>query len=103
VQSALWSFPCAQEHVPKWLACNFMPYPPPILLSLLACSRQFSKPPIGPVGAHLTLTDTKWAVAGEVVLESTLEVWIVDNARDNNVSNVVWCGGLHASYCLQCV
>jgi hypothetical protein len=49
----------------------------------------FSKPPIGPVGAHLSLTDKKWATAGEVVLGKCLELWIVDNARDNNVRGVL--------------
>jgi hypothetical protein len=48
-------------------------------------SRKFSKPPIGPIGAHLTLTDTKWATAGEVVLGGSLELWIVHNAKDNQV------------------
>lgn len=52
----------------------------------------FSKLPIGPIGAHLTLTDTKWAVAGEVVLGQALELWIVDNAKDNRVCTLVRCG-----------
>lgn len=53
------------------------------------CSRKFSKPPIGPIGAHLTLTDIKWATAGEVVLGGSLELWIVHNAKDNTVRHAV--------------
>lgn len=60
----------------------------PILLLfnlLRTCSRMFSKPPVGPVGAHINLTDTKWATVEEVVLGKALNLWIVDNARDNDV------------------
>lgn len=49
------------------------------------CRRRFKQLPIGPIGAHLTLTDTKWAVAGEVALGGMLETWIVDNKDDNKV------------------
>lgn len=73
------------------------PTPPtPICLNPhCTCSRKFSKPPIGPVGAHLTLTDAKWAVAGEVVLGGSLELWIVDNPRDLQVC----CAGACAVVC----
>ncbi|KAF8073157.1 SMC6 [Scenedesmus sp. PABB004] len=38
---------------------------------------RFARPPIGPLGAHLTLTDAAWAAAAEVVLGPHLEKWIV--------------------------
>lgn len=56
---------------------------------LLRYRRQFKKPPIGPVGAHLSLTDSKWATASEVVLGYALEYWIVDNDDDNKVCSAV--------------
>jgi chromosome segregation ATPase len=49
------------------------------------CRRRFKQVPIGPIGAHLTLTDTKWAIAGEVVLGASLEMWLVDNKQDHQV------------------
>jgi hypothetical protein len=72
---------------------------------VLRCrSRKFSKPPIGPIGAHLTLTDTKWATAGEVVLGGSLELWIVHNAKDNQVSCCCccWCCPLSATTVVIC-
>eukprot|EP00775_Hariotina_reticulata_P003759 gene3759-4018_t len=42
----------------------------------------FERVPIGPLGAHLTLTHQMWDVAAEVVLGPHLEKWIVHNERD---------------------
>ncbi|WIA29640.1 hypothetical protein OEZ86_012127 [Tetradesmus obliquus] len=44
--------------------------------------RAFERLPIGPIGAHLTLTNEMWKVATEVVLGSNLETWIVHCRRD---------------------
>lgn len=50
------------------------------------CRQLFERVPVGPIGAHLTLTHQMWDVAAEVVLGPHLEKWIVHNERDQTVS-----------------
>lgn len=52
------------------------------------CRRRFTKVPIGPIGAHLTLTDGKWATAAEEGLGGQLETWIAHNRQDQQVRTV---------------
>ncbi|XP_071724067.1 LOW QUALITY PROTEIN: structural maintenance of chromosomes protein 6B-like [Rutidosis leptorrhynchoides] len=48
--------------------------------------RSFSKPPIGPIGAHLTLVDgDTWAPAVEQAVGRLLNAFIVDNHKDSLV------------------
>lgn len=49
--------------------------------------RNFKKLPIGPIGAHLNLTDTKWAQAAEIGLGGQLDKWIVHDWQDERVSD----------------
>eukprot|EP00252_Welwitschia_mirabilis_P022218 TRINITY_DN5961_c0_g1_i1.p1 TRINITY_DN5961_c0_g1~~TRINITY_DN5961_c0_g1_i1.p1 ORF type:complete len:857 (-),score=220.02 TRINITY_DN5961_c0_g1_i1:32-2512(-) len=45
--------------------------------------RQFSKPPIGPIGAHVTLVDNQaWALAIEHAIGKLLNAFIVTNHKD---------------------
>jgi chromosome segregation ATPase len=41
--------------------------------------------PIGPIGAHLSLEDTRWAKAAEVALGAHLNKWICHNVKDAQV------------------
>eukprot|EP00775_Hariotina_reticulata_P005405 gene5405-5638_t len=43
----------------------------------------FERLPIGPIGAHLSLTQQVWVVAAEIVLGPHLEKWIVHNEQDH--------------------
>jgi hypothetical protein len=47
--------------------------------------RRFERVPIGPLGAHLSLTDNKWSYAAEQVLGPQLELWLVHSPRDEAV------------------
>ena len=48
--------------------------------------RRFSAPPLGPLGALLSVDDTRWAGAIEAALKSHfLESWIVDNRADQRL------------------
>lgn len=44
--------------------------------------REFSTPPIGPIGSHLTLVDANWSLAIEVAIGKLLDAFIVANHRD---------------------
>lgn len=44
--------------------------------------RDFSIPPIGPIGSHLTLVDATWALAIEIGVGKLLDAFIVANHRD---------------------
>jgi len=44
--------------------------------------REFSTPPIGPIGSHLTLVDENWSLAIEVAIGKLLDAFIVANHRD---------------------
>eukprot|EP00879_Flechtneria_rotunda_P009100 GHRR01009527.1.p1 GENE.GHRR01009527.1~~GHRR01009527.1.p1 ORF type:complete len:738 (+),score=285.10 GHRR01009527.1:656-2869(+) len=44
--------------------------------------RAFDEVPIGPIGAHLTLSNTMWENAADVVLGGYLESWICHTERD---------------------
>lgn len=44
--------------------------------------REFSTPPIGPIGSHLTLVDAKWSLAIEVAIGKLLDAFIVASHRD---------------------
>ena len=41
--------------------------------------------PIGPIGAHLSLEDTRWAKAAEVALGPHLNKWICHSHKDAQV------------------
>ena len=48
--------------------------------------RRFSAPPLGPLGALLSVDDPRWAGAIEAALKKhTLESWIVDNRTDQRL------------------
>lgn len=48
--------------------------------------RRFSAPPLGPLGALLSVDDTRWAGAIEAALKTHfLESWIVDNRADHRL------------------
>ncbi|KAK9825695.1 hypothetical protein WJX81_005604 [Elliptochloris bilobata] len=48
--------------------------------------RRFKEPPLGPLGALLSVEDTKWAGAIEAALKrQMLEAWIVDNRADQRL------------------
>ncbi|KAG0605052.1 hypothetical protein M758_9G027800 [Ceratodon purpureus] len=44
--------------------------------------REFSTPPIGPIGNHVTLVDASWSLAIEVGLGQLLDAFIVANQKD---------------------
>lgn len=43
---------------------------------------RFQKRPIGPIGAHLSLTDDRWAVAVDAAIGGAFSNFIVDNHSD---------------------
>jgi chromosome segregation ATPase len=43
------------------------------------------QPPIGPLGAFMSLTDDRWKTAAESVLGAHLNKWIVTSRRDEQV------------------
>lgn len=45
-------------------------------------SGRFHKPPLGPIGSLLTLTDDKWAVAVEASVGRAFNNFIVHNHHD---------------------
>jgi chromosome segregation ATPase len=44
--------------------------------------REFSTPPIGPIGNHLTLVDASWSLAIELAVGKLLDAFIVANHKD---------------------
>ena len=64
------------------LAC-FGNWTRPLVDALQRNASQFQKPPKGPIGAMIQLSDYKWGVAVEQVIKrSLLSAFIVDNQQD---------------------
>ena len=62
------------------------------LVSAATGRGNFSKPPLGPIGAFLKLRDPQWAVAIEACMGSLYDQWVVNNQDDAallRVRNVV--------------
>ncbi|BBN16913.1 structural maintenance of chromosomes protein 6 [Marchantia polymorpha subsp. ruderalis] len=45
-------------------------------------NRRFTCPPLGPIGAHVTLIDERWSLAVEVATRNLLDSFIVTNQKD---------------------
>ena len=50
-------------------------------------SRQFRKPPKGPLGAAVKLREQKWSTAVEAVIGGNLHSFVVDNRQDEFAFN----------------
>lgn len=57
----------------------------PSLLRAIHQEQSFSKPPIGPVGNHITLLNPKWASIIESSLGANLGGFLVDSKRDQEI------------------
>ncbi|XP_070538831.1 structural maintenance of chromosomes protein 6-like [Ptychodera flava] len=49
--------------------------------------RRFRRKPVGPVGAHLSLTDQNWAIGVEACLKNLIHSYCCDNHEDENLLN----------------
>ena len=49
---------------------------------------RFHRPPLGPLGCLLTLTDDAWAVAVEAAAGIALRAWITHDHHDQNLLRV---------------
>ena len=50
---------------------------------------KFSKPPIGPIGTHLSLEDDHWAIAIEASIGSIFNSFIVHSHKDMQLLKVI--------------
>lgn len=57
----------------------------PMLLRAIQQERSFSRPPVGPIGYHVTLLKQKWSSILENSLGTTLNSFIVTSKRDMNI------------------
>ncbi|ODM18324.1 hypothetical protein SI65_06195 [Aspergillus cristatus] len=57
----------------------------PMLLRAIQQERSFSRPPVGPIGYHVTLLKQKWSSILETSLGTTLNSFIVTSKRDMNI------------------
>lgn len=57
----------------------------PILFRAIQQERSFSRPPVGPIGYHVTLLKQKWSSILETSLGTTLNSFIVTSKRDMNI------------------
>jgi structural maintenance of chromosomes protein 6 len=53
-------------------------------LQELSKSKKFKRPPIGPIGLLINLSDTKWGAVAEIKLKNYLQLYILDNFEDDN-------------------
>lgn len=70
---------------------------PALLKAIASSQRKFSRPPIGPIGAHLSLEDDHWAVAVEASIGSIFDSFIVHNHPDMQLLKVLL--GSNAAEC----
>lgn len=64
---------------------NGFPAKMPSLLRAIQQEQSFSKPPVGPVGNHITLLNPKWASIIEGALGNSLSGFLVDSKRDQEI------------------
>lgn len=57
----------------------------PILLRAIQHEESFARPPVGPMGHHVTLLKPKWSSILETSLGTTLNSFIVTSKRDMNI------------------
>ncbi len=55
--------------------------------------QRFARPPLGPLGALLSVADQRWAGAIDAALKYTLEAWVVHSRADQQLLTVRASGG----------